>query len=57
MKKKLPKGKVRCGACNKTLSTQKEIREHFKSEKHLRRANKIKKEYEKSLDELINYKG
>ena len=56
MKKKLPKGKIRCGTCNKIFSSKSpEASEHFKSKEHLKKAKKIKEAYEASLDHLINY--
>ena len=56
MKKKLPKGKIRCVVCKIVLS-KKEASEHFKSEKHLKKTKKVEEAYKASLDSLTNFKG
>lgn len=56
MKKKLKKGQKRCAGCNE-IYLIKDLCEHIKTEEHLRKSEKIKKEYEDSLEALTNYKG
>lgn len=56
MKKKLPKGKVRCATC-KIILSMKEANEHFKSKKHRKKIKEIVKAYEESLRSLTNFKG
>ena len=58
MKKKIPKGMIRCGICNKTFPSKSlEAIEHFKSEEHLEKTRRIRETYEKSLYNLTNFKG
>ena len=57
MKKILPKGKIRCGICNKIFpSKSPEANEHFKSKEHLKKMKKVEEAYKASLDSLTNFK-
>ena len=52
----MTKGKIRCFGCKIVLS-KKEVKEHLKSEQHLKKTKKIEEAYKASLDSLTNFKG